>query len=69
MKILFYFFLLFSCVFFKAQVKEYWLIDAQTNKKTIAKDSVSAAKFLDSLTQNNYYFTEVRKVIKEGNST
>ncbi|QOW11975.1 hypothetical protein Q73A0000_10770 [Kaistella flava (ex Peng et al. 2021)] len=69
LKILLYTLLLFSCVFFKAQVKEYWLIDVQTNKKTLAKDSTSAVKFLDSLTQNYFYFTEVKKVNKEGNST
>lgn len=61
--------LLFFCVFFKAQVKEFWLIDLQTNKKTLVKDSVSAVKFLDSLTQNSYYFTEVKAVNKEANST
>ncbi|WP_311316294.1 hypothetical protein [Kaistella antarctica] len=69
MKILINMLLLFSCVFFKAQVKEYWLIDVQTNKKTLAKDSASAVKFLDSLTQNYYYFTDVKKVSKEGNAT
>ena len=41
----------------------------QTNKKTLAKDSTSAVKFLDSLTQNHYYFTEIKKVNKEGNTT
>ncbi len=69
MKILLNILLLFSCVFIKAQEKEYWLIDLQTNKKTSVKDSTSAVKFLDSLTQNYYYFTEVKNVKKEGNST
>ncbi|QBO57407.1 hypothetical protein NBC122_00560 [Chryseobacterium salivictor] len=69
LKTLFHFFFLFSCVFLKAQTKEYWLIDVQTNKKTMAKDSASAVKFLDSLTQNHYYFTEIKKVKREGNST
>ncbi|WP_307424633.1 hypothetical protein [Chryseobacterium sp. MDT2-18] len=35
----------------------------------MAKDSASAVKFLDSLTQNHYYFTEIKKVKREGNST
>ncbi|MDQ0477044.1 outer membrane protein assembly factor BamA [Chryseobacterium sp. MDT2-18] len=69
LKTLFHFFFLFSCVFLKAQTKEYWLIDVQTKKKTMAKDSASAVKFLDSLTQNHYYFTEIKKVKREGNST
>lgn len=69
LKILLPLFLLFACVFLKAQVKEYWLIDIQTDKKTLAKDSTAAVKFLDSLTQNYYYFTEVKKVNKDGNLT
>ena len=69
LKILLQLFLILYCVFFKAQVKEYWLIDLQTDKKTLVKDSTSAVKFLDSLTQNYYYFTEVKKVNKEGNMT
>lgn len=66
MKIFYLIFLLCICVFFKAQEKEYQLIDATTNKKTIVQDSVSAVKFLDSLSQNNYYFTEVLRVKKDG---
>ena len=62
-------FLLLICVFFKAQEKKFELIDTQTNQKTKVKDSLSAAKFLDSLSQNRYYFTEVKKVNKEGNLT
>ena len=69
LKILLPLFLLFACVFLKAQAKEYWLIDIQTDKKTLAKDSTAAVKFLDSLTQNYYYFTEVIKVNKDGNLT
>ncbi len=69
LKILLPLFLLFTCVFLKAQAKEYWLIDIQTDKKTLAKDSTAAVKFLDSLTQNYYYFTEVKKVNKDGNLT
>ena len=69
LKIIYIIFLLLFCVLFNAQVNEYHLIDLQNNKKMVVKDSVSAVKFLDSLSQNNYYFTEVKKVEKEGNST
>jgi len=57
------------CVFFKAQKKEYVLIDIQNQSKTIVKDSVSAVKFLDSLSQNNYYLTQVTDVRKNNFST
>lgn len=67
-KISFIIFLLF-CVFIKAQQHEFWLIDIQTQKKTLAKDSIEATKFLDSLSQNNYYLTQLKNVKKEGNKT
>ncbi len=57
------------CVFLKAQEKEFWLIDIQTDKKTQVKDSLSAVKFLDSLSQNNYFLTELKYVEKAGNKT
>ncbi|QDP86666.1 hypothetical protein FNJ88_08760 [Chryseobacterium sp. SNU WT5] len=69
LKTILYLLILLTSVSVEAQVKEYWLIDIQTNKKTMAKDSVSAVKFLDSLTQNYYYFTKVEKVIQEGKLT
>jgi hypothetical protein len=69
LKIFYTIFLLIFCVFFKAQQKEYHLIDLQNSKKTVLKDSVLAVKFLDSLSQNQYYFTEVKKVKKERNIT
>lgn len=69
LKIFLYILLLFSCVFLKAQEKEFWLIDSQTNQKMMVKDSAAAVKYLDSLTQNYYYFTEIKNVIKEGNKT
>ena len=69
LKIFLYILLLFSCVFLKAQEKEFWLIDSQTNQKIMVKDSAAAVKYLDSLTQNYYYFTEIKNVIKEGNKT
>ncbi len=48
---------------------EYILIDTETNKRFVKKDSLSAVKFLDSLSQNNYYFTKLRDVRKDGNTT
>ena len=69
LKILCHILLVFICVFAKAQQKEYWLVDTQTQRKTLAKDSLSAVKFLDSLSQNNYYLTELKKVTKDGNKT
>ena len=62
-------FLFFLCAFFNAQKKEFWLIDVQTNKKTLAIDSLAATKFLDSLSQNNYFLTELENVKKEGYKT
>jgi hypothetical protein len=35
----------------------------------LAKDSVSAVKFLDSLSQNNYYLIQLKDVKKEGSHT
>lgn len=61
--------LLLFCVLFKAQQKNYQLIDVENNQKTVVKDSLSAVKFLDSLSQNNYFFTEVKKVEKKENIT
>ena len=69
LKSFFHILLIFFCVSLQAQEKEFWLINIQTDEKTLVKDSVSAVKFLDSLTQNNYYLTELRNVKKEGNRT
>ena len=41
----------------------------KTNEKTVVKDSISAVKFLDSLSQNKFYLTQVIKVEKKGNQT
>ena len=49
----------------KAQKKDFWLIDIHTHKKTLAKDSLSAARFLDSLAENKYYFLQLNKVEKD----
>ncbi len=69
MKTKLFIFLIFFCVFFNAQEKDFWLIDIQNDKKTLVKDSVSAVSFLDSLSQNNFYLTRVSNVEKLGNST
>lgn len=61
--------LCFSCIFFNAQEKKYLLIDLENEKKTMLKDSLSAVKFLDSLSQNNFYLTAVKKVENTGNIT
>lgn len=59
----------FLAVFLFSQKKEFVLIDFQTKKETIKKDSLSAVKFLDSLTENSYYFTKVIDVKKTDTST
>lgn len=69
LKSFFHILLIFFCVSLQAQEKEFWLINIQTDEKTLVKDSVSAVKFLDSLTQNSYYLTELRNVKKEANRT
>lgn len=63
------FLLLIICTFAQAQKKEYWLIDAQTQQTKIVKDSATAVKFLDSLAQSNYFFTQIISVKKEENLT
>ncbi|WP_417430961.1 hypothetical protein [Halpernia sp.] len=45
------------------------MIDIQSNQKKEVSDSLSAVKFLDSLSQNYYYLTEVTNVKKTENST
>lgn len=62
------FFILF-CVFIQAQKKHYFLIDTETKVKKKVKDSLSAVKFLDSLAQNNYFFTDLKEVKIKGDST
>ncbi|HEX7869657.1 MAG TPA: hypothetical protein VF455_06030, partial [Chryseobacterium sp.] len=62
------FFVLF-CVFVQAQKKHYFLIDTETKIKKKVKDSLSAVKFLDSLAQSNYFFTDLKEVKVKGDST
>ncbi len=64
-----YIFLFFLPFFLKSQQKQFILIDSQTKKEFIKKDSLSAAKFLDSLAENNYYFTKVLNVEKVDKTT
>jgi len=59
----------FTSFFSNAQKKEYWLIDKETNSKKIVSDSAKAVKFLDSLTENSYFFTELKDVKKIENRT
>jgi DNA-dependent RNA polymerase auxiliary subunit epsilon len=49
--------------------KHYFLIDSETKVKKKVKDSASAVKFLDSLAQNNYFFTQLKEVRVKGDST
>ena len=69
MKIFLKIFFVLFCVFFKAQNKHYWLIDSETKAKKKVQDSATAVKFLDSLAQNNYFFTELKEVKIIGDST
>ncbi|AZB31669.1 hypothetical protein [Chryseobacterium balustinum] len=69
MKLLLNIFFVFFCVFVQAQKKHYFLIDTETKVKKKVKDSLSAVKFLDSLAQNNYFFTDLKEVKIKGDST
>lgn len=57
------------CVLINAQQQEFVLIDVETKQEYKRIDSISAVKFLDSLSQNNYFFTELKNVKKSGNRT
>ena len=54
----------FFCAFYSAQQKKFVLKDIQTGKSFTRVDSLAAVKFLDSLAENNYYFTKIIKVSK-----
>lgn len=69
MKLFFKIFFVLYCVFYSAQQKKFILIDSQSKKEFIKKDSLSAVKFLDSLAENNYYFTKVLNVEKVDKTT
>ena len=69
MKKILLFLLLINCIFYQAQKKKYILIDIQNNLKKEVSDSLSAVKFLDSLSQNSYYLTQVTDVKKSENTT
>lgn len=53
----------------KSQQKNFILIDSQTQKQYIRKDSLSAVKFLDSLAGGRYLEAEVKEVRKIGDAT
>ncbi|KQT19285.1 hypothetical protein ASG31_18075 [Chryseobacterium sp. Leaf404] len=59
----------FLCSKSQAQKKQYFLIDTETKVKKKVKDSATAVKFLDSLAQSNYFFTELKEVKIKGDST
>jgi len=59
---------LFCCVSLWSQQKEYWLTDVANGQRKVVKDSATAAKFLDSLSQNNFYLTELKSVNESENS-
>jgi hypothetical protein len=63
------FFSILLCFFSKAQEKKYVLIDIQNKKEKMVSDSLSAVKYLDSLSQNHYYLTEITEVKKIENRT
>ena len=67
-KVYFLFFIVFLSLT-NAQERKFVLIDQQNERSYIRKDSLSAVKFLDSLTQENYYYTRVIEVKKEENVT
>ena len=69
MKKTLYIFLIFLPFFLNSQQKQFILIDAQTKKELVKKDSLSAVKFLDSLAENNYYFTKILNVEKVEKTT
>lgn len=69
MKLILKIFFVLFCVFVQAQKKPYYLIDSETKVKKKVKDSASAVKFLDSLAQNNYFFTQLKEVRKKGDTT
>ena len=50
-------------------MKRFVLIDVQDHRRYLKKDSISAVKFLDSLSQNNYFFTQLKAVKQNQNST
>lgn len=69
MKQLYFFSLTFFWLLLGAQQKPFVLIDVQTQKQFLKKDSAAAVKFLDSLAQNHYYLTKLQEVKKNGQTT
>ncbi|KQS94366.1 hypothetical protein [Chryseobacterium sp. Leaf394] len=69
MKLVLNIFFVLICVLAQAQKKQYFLIDTETKIRKKVKDSATAVKFLDSLAQSNYFFTELKEVKIKGDST
>lgn len=67
MKSVFKILFLILCISVHAQKNIFVLVDHQTGKEYIRKDSAEAAHFLDSLATHNYYFTKlIRAENREG---
>lgn len=60
-KKVFFFFIFFPVLYFS---QTFILIDAVSKQEVQKKDSISAVAFLDSLANNNYYFTKIIDVKK-----
>ncbi|MBS1549783.1 MAG: hypothetical protein JSS94_07960 [Bacteroidetes bacterium] len=67
-RVLFFIFIVFPLLLFSQQ-KTFVLIDKETQKQYVKKDSLSAVKFLDSLVEKNYYFAKILSVTKENSKT
>ena len=68
-KLLSYIMAIFCTVLLQAQQRDFWLIDKDTQKRSIVKDSASAVKFLDSLAQTSYFFTKLERVEAKASNT
>ncbi|MGX9985336.1 hypothetical protein [Soonwooa purpurea] len=69
LKAILYLVMIFSTAFLQAQQKDFWLIDKDSQKKNMVKDSAAAVKFLDSLAQTSYFFAKLESVEKKDNRT
>jgi len=69
LKASFYIIFLISSIFLNAQKKQYWMIDSENSQKILVKDSAHAVKFLDSLSQNHYFFTKLLAVKSDSTKT
>lgn len=60
--------LFFIFVYHNTQEKAYTLIDSKTKEKIIKKDSLSATKFLDSLSEHRFLLTKLIKIEENNNN-